>query len=212
MRILSKNELPENYKDLKIIKSHDRDRCVKMNTLLERTLSRCNDMYAEYQLETNLLRENCQREGFSSGFDMFFSQLLQFIEQYSDLQNARLETLKESLTQSIKSSFNDTMIVERILHHLHEKCGQIKPLKIILPSNIRLSGHIDHSNFIFSNEENITLQTERDSIRFPISLICQQWMDKAESNIAIQDEYLEELVPQLLNNINKKIQHLIESY
>lgn len=212
MRIIPKDHLPDNFQDTTIIKKSTRNRCIKMHSILEKTLSRCNEMYSEYQSHTVQLRDRCQKEGFSLGFEIFFSQLLQFIDQYTSLQEARIKNLQESMHQSIKSSFDDTVIIERILHHLQEKCGQLKPLRVILPHTVKLDAHIDASNFTFSTEENITVQTDLDSIRFPISSIYQKWLDESIQSVDLQSEYLQELLPHLLLSMQRRISLLLDNH
>lgn len=210
--MISKSELPENYHSAKVIRSSERTRCQRMTSALERTLKRCNEMYAEYESHTVSLRKNSQKEGFTQGFELFFSQLFTFLEEYDKRQNRRLEDLRESIINSVKSSFHDTVIVQRILHHLHEQCGQQKPLRIIIPKQVNLPDGIDLSNYIFSDDSHITLQNDMDSIRFPSSAICQKWLDTADSSIIPRTENINELLPNLLNDINKKINYLIENY
>jgi len=210
--MISKSELPENYHSAKIIRSAERSQCQRMASALERTLKRCNEMYAEYEAHTITLRKQSQKEGFTQGFELFFSQLFIFLEEYEKRQNSRLEGLRESIINSVKSSFHDSVIVDRILHHLHEQCGHQKPLRIIIPKQVKLPEGADLSSYTFSDDSHITLQNDRDSIRFPSSAICQEWLDSADKVTIARTEDINELLPRLLSDISNKINYLIENY
>lgn len=95
MRTISKDNLPLHYHQHTVIKGKERCHYQRMATSLERTLARCNEMYAEYESHTLVLRENSRKEGFSVGFELFFSQMLKFlmIMKKDSLSDSRLSEI-----------------------------------------------------------------------------------------------------------------------
>ncbi|WP_299999376.1 type III secretion protein [uncultured Cedecea sp.] len=209
MRMISGNNLPLNYHQHSIIKGKERDHYQRMAASLERTLARCNEMYAEYESHTVLLRENSQKEGFSMGFELFFSQLVDFLEDYEKRQKIRLTTFRSKLLSSIKESFNDTVIVERIIHNLQIQSGQHKPLRIIIPKTVKLPTGADDSNYILTDDNHITIQNDMDSIRFPIDSVCQQWLAESDESIHSLSQEIDKLSPDFLENIGQQPPHII---
>ncbi|MCS3431557.1 type III secretion protein [Klebsiella sp. BIGb0407] len=204
MRIIPADNLPSNYQQYTVIKSKERDHYQRMAISLERTLARCNEMYAEYESHTVVLRENSQKEGFSVGFELFFSQLVKFLDDYEKRQCNRLSSFRNKLLTSIKESFNDTVIVERIIHNLQVQSGQEKPLRIIIPGTVKLPEGIDHSNYIFTDDNHITIQNDMDSIRFPIDSICQQWITKSDNTIRPLSLEIDKLIPEFIDSFSQK--------
>lgn len=201
MRIISKDKLPPDYHHQSVIKCKERNHYYKMAVALERTLASCNEMYAAYEAHTLIFRENSQKEGFIAGFETFLSQLVNFLDNYEERQQARLVKLRESILNTIKESFHDTVIIERIIHNLQMQCNQQKPLRIILPKSVQLPEDIDTSNYILTDDNHITIQNEMDSIRFPIDSVCHQWMINADNAIYPLSQEISGLIPALLKNI-----------
>lgn len=204
MRTIPKNNLPLNYHRYDVIKGKERDHYQRMSASLERTLARCNEMYAEYESHTLILRENSQNEGFAVGLDIFFSQLIKFLDNYEKKQHIRLNTFRSTLFNSIKESFNDSVIVERIIHNLQVQSGQQKPLRIIIPKTVKLPEGIDDSNYIMTDDSHITIQNDMDSIRFPIDSVCQQWIIESDNTIHSLNQHIDKLIPAFMNSINKE--------
>lgn len=204
MRTISKNSLPLDYHNHSVIKGKERDHYQRMAKSLERTLARCNEMYAEYESHTVVLRENSQKEGFSAGFELFFSQLAEFLDDYEKRQRIRLKTFRNKLLGSIKESFNDAVIVERIIHNLQVQSGQQKPLRIIIPKTAKLPDGVDHSNYILSDDNHITIQNNMDSIRFPIDSICQHWITESDNSIHTLTQEIDKLIPAFIDSISEK--------
>ncbi|MBS0846910.1 type III secretion protein [Citrobacter sp. JGM124] len=201
MRVIPISDLPPDHHNLSVIHFKERDRNKRLATALERTLASCSKMHKEYESRTLVLRENSQKEGFISGVEMFMTQLIHFINSYEKLQNARLEALRTSIMNSIKNSFHDTVIVERIIHNLQVQCNQQKPLRIIIPKRVKIPDNIDYSSYIFSEDSNITIQNDMDSIRFPIDSVCQKWMTHADNEIYIFNKDISELIPEMISKI-----------
>lgn len=210
MRTIINDELPQDFNKHTLIKSNERNRHRSMAAALERTFNRCSEMYTEYESHIVTLRENGEKEGFVTGFKLFFSQLRTMIENYERLQEVRIHSLRENLHNALKSSLQDTVIVERIIHHLKVECGQQKPLKIIIPKSVHLDKNIDTSSYFFCEENHITVQNDVDSIRFPSDLLCHQWLSDAEAETVSLNKEIENLIPDLLGEIVNQLTELSE--
>ncbi|WP_168385276.1 type III secretion protein [Erwinia amylovora] len=210
MRIITSDELPRDFNKQILIKSNERNRHRSMATALEKTLNRCSEIYSEYELHTVELRENCAKEGFTTGFKLFFSQLTAMLDNYERLQEARIQSFRDNLHNALKSSLQDTVIVERIIHHLQGECGHQKPLKIIIPKSVQLQDNTDTSNYLFCEDNHITVQNDVDSIRFPSDSLCQQWLSAAEDQIVSSNKEIESLIPDLLSDIIIQLTELSE--
>lgn len=211
MRMIPKGSLPPDFEQSDIIKVKERNHYQRMTSSLERTLARCNEMYAEYENQTVTLRENSKREGFAEGFNLFFSQLIMFVEEYDRKQTERLNTLQNTLLSSIKSAFNDSVIVERIIHHLQVQCGQQKPLRIIIPRSVKLPDGVDDSHYTFTDDSHITIQNEMDSIRFPVDSVCQQWMSQADNAVVPLTQQINTLTPEVMAHITEVSERFFDS-
>ncbi|WP_168414245.1 type III secretion protein [Erwinia amylovora] len=210
MRIITSDELPRDFNKQTLIKSNERNRHRSMATALEKTLNRCSEIYSEYELHTVELRENCAKKGFTTGFKLFFSQLTAMLDNYERLQEARIQSFRDNLHNALKSSLQDTVIVERIIHHLQGECGHQKPLKIIIPKSVQLQDNTDTSNYLFCEDNHITVQNDVDSIRFPSDSLCQQWLSAAEDQIVSSNKEIESLIPDLLSDIIIQLTELSE--
>ncbi|KFX17948.1 MULTISPECIES: hypothetical protein [Pectobacterium] len=205
MRTITKNELPKNLSKLTLIKSSERARYRRMVNALESTLRRCSEIHEEYESHTVKLRENCEKEGFSTGFHLFFSQLITMLDQYEKLQNLRMVNMREHLIVALKSSLHDPVIVERIIHHLQEKCGHQKDLKIVIPKIIPLPDGVDTSHYQFTDDNHITVQNETEAIRFPSESLCWEWIHYADNEIDSLNKKLNGVIPETLASIATKL-------
>ncbi|MBN3264695.1 type III secretion protein [Pectobacterium brasiliense] len=201
MRTITKNELPQDFSKLTLIKSSERARYRRMANALESTLKRCSEIHEEYESHTIKLRENCEKEGFSTGFYLFFSQLLTMLDQYEKQQNSRMITMREHLVTALKSSLHDPVIVERIIHHLQEKCGHQKDLKIVIPKIIPLPDDVDTSHYQFTDDNHITVQNETEAIRFPSESLCWEWIHYADDEIDSLNKKINGIIPDTLSSI-----------
>lgn len=210
MRTIISGELPKDFNKHILIKSNERNRHRSMAAALERTFSRCNEIHTEYESHSVQLRENDKKEGFAAGFKLFFSQLQSMIEDYERLQDARIHSLRESLHNTLKLSLQDTVIVERIIHHLEIKCGNRKPLKIIIPKSVYLNKDTATSHYLFCDENHITVQNDVDAIRFPSDALCHQWLSDAEADIVSLNDRIGDLIPDFLGEIVNQLTELSE--
>ncbi|MGP3590885.1 hypothetical protein [Vagococcus sp. WN89Y] len=211
MRTISNDELPQDWHAQTLIKSSERSRYRQMATALERTLTRCSEIHAEYESQTVAIREYSEKEGFSAGFALFFSQVITLLDEYEKRQNARFNALRDNLNSALESSLHDPVIVERIIHHLQEKCGHQKALRIIIPKEVPLPVGADASNYLFSDDNHITIQTDTDSIRFPGGALCRQWLTQAENEITPMNENINTLIPELLHKLGNQLLDLSDN-
>lgn len=201
MRTITIDELPEDLHRLTVIKSSERTRHQRMAVALERTLNRCSEIHAEYELQTVRLRENCERQAFQTGFELFFSQLVTLIDEYQRQQQKRQEVYRQQIATALNQSLHDPTIVERIIHHLQEQCGHQKALRIIIPRAVKLPEGADISNYLYTDDNHITVQNDMDAVRFPSETLCRTWLQQADEKTAGFNETINNLTPDMLRNL-----------
>ncbi|WP_435953326.1 type III secretion protein [Dryocola sp. BD626] len=205
MRTITIDELPEDLHRLTVIKSSERTRHQRMAVALERTLNRCSEIHAEYELQTVRLRENCERQAFQTGFELFFSQLVTLIDEYQRQQQKRQEVYRQQIATALNQSLHDPTIVERIIHHLQEQCGHQKALRIIIPRAVKLPDGADISNYMYTDDNHITVQNDMDAVRFPSETLCRTWLQQADEKTAGFNETINNLTPDMLRNLAGKL-------
>jgi hypothetical protein len=205
MRTITIDELPEDLHRQAVIKLGERTRHQRMAVALERTLNRCSEIHAEYEIQTVRLRESCERQGFNAGFELFFSQLIALLDEYQRRQQQREKQFRQHVTEALSKSLHDPTIVERIIHHLQERCGHQKALRIIIPAAVKLPNGADASNYQYTDDNHITVQNDMDAIRFPSESLCQQWLQHAEEKVVPLDAAINALIPNLLRDIAGKL-------
>lgn len=205
MRTITIDELPEDLHRLTVIKSSERTRHQRMAVALERTLNRCSEIHAEYELQTVRLRENCERQAFQTGFELFFSQLVTLLDEYQRQQQKRQEVFRQQIATALNQSLHDPMIVERIIHHLQEQCGHQKALRIVIPRAVKLPDGADISNYLYTDDNHITVQNDMDAVRFPSETLCRTWLQQADEKTAGFNETINNLTPDMLRNLAGKL-------
>lgn len=205
MRTITIDELPEDLHRLTVIKSSERTRHQRMAVALERTLNRCSEIHAEYELQTVRLRENCERQAFQTGFELFFSQLVTLLDEYQRQQQKRQEVYRQQIATALNQSLHDPTIVERIIHHLQEQCGHQKALRIIIPRAVKLPEGADISNYLYTDDNHITVQNDMDAVRFPSETLCRTWLQQADEKTAGFNETINNLTPDMLRNLAGKL-------
>lgn len=201
MRTITTDTLPEDIDNQVVVKSGERTRHQRMTVALERTLSRCSEIHAEYELQTISLRESSEQQGFEAGFRLFFDQMVALIDDYQRLQHQHQMQFREQVGNALKSALHDSMIVNRIIHHLQEKCGHQKALRIIIPTAVKLPEGADASNYQFTDDNHITVQNDMDAIRFPSESLCRQWLHHADEKVAPTEAVMTHLAPDVLRDI-----------
>lgn len=205
MRTITLDELPDDLQCQVVIKSSERSRHHRMASALERTLSRCSEVHAEAERRTAALRENYKKQAFQAGFTLIFDQLVLLLDEYQRQQIQRQAVYRRHIATALKKSLNDPMIVERIIHHLQEQCGHQKALRIIIPRAVKLPEGSDTSNYQFTDDNHITVQNDRDAVRFPCESLCREWLLNADENIAPLNDTINNLTPELLRDLAGKL-------
>lgn len=205
MRTITIDELPEDLHRLTVIKSSERTRHQRMAVALERTLNRCSEIHAEYELQTVRLRENCERQAFQTGFELFFSQLVTLLDEYQCQQQKRQGVFRQQIATALNQSLHDPMIVERIIHHLQEQCGHQKALRIVIPRAVKLPDGADISNYLYTDDNHITVQNDMDAVRFPSETLCRTWLQQADEKTAGFNQTINNLTPDMLRNLAGKL-------
>lgn len=205
MRTITIDELPDDLHRQVVIKSKERTRHQRMASALERTLNYCSEMHFEAERQMATLRENCEKEAFQAGFHLFFNQIVTLLDEYQRQQIERQVAYRQHIAATLKKSLNDTMIVERIIHHLQEQCGHQKALRIIIPAAVKLPEGVDASNYQYTHDSHITVQNDRDAVRFPSETLCQQWLQYADEHIAPLNNTINNLIPDMLRDLAGKL-------
>lgn len=205
MRTITIDELPEDLHRLTVIKSSERTRHQRIAMALERTLNRCSEIHVEYELQTVRLRENLERQAFQTGFELFFSQLVTLLDEYQRQQQKRQEVFRQQIGTALNQSLHDPMIVERIIHHLQEQCGHQKALRIVIPRAVKLPEGADISNYLYTDDNHITVQNDMDAVRFPSETLCRTWLQQADEKTAGFNETINNLTPDMLRNLAEKL-------
>lgn len=205
MRTITIDELPEDLHRLVVIKSSERNRHQQMAMALERTLNRCSEMHAEYELQAAELREKFERQAFQSGFELFFSQLVTMLDEYQRQQQQRQALFRQHIATALSQSLHDPLIVDRIIHHLQEQCGHQEALRIVIPRAVELPDNADLSNYLFTDDNHITVQNDIAAVRFPSDTLCQTWLAEADEKSVDLNESINNLVPEMLRNLAEKL-------
>lgn len=211
MRIINNIQLPPDLNDLIVIKSNEKTGYHKMHMALERTLSKCSEIRLENELYVAQLRDKAEKDGFHSGFQLFFSELLTMLDNYENIQSIRMANYRLHLLDAVKEAFLDPIIVERIISYLSEKSIGRNMLTVILPRAVKLSAELSNIKYQFTEEDHITVQNDLESIRFPIQSICSQWLKQADENTDALNSKLNTLGPNLLRGIAEKLMSISEN-
>lgn len=206
MRTLSRAELPENCDNEILIKSGARRRQRRLSNALEMTLRRCREIHAEQNKHTVEMRARSEKEGFSAGFQHFFSMLIDMLEAYESLLYERQAIQHQQLQEAITQALHDPIAVERIVTHLHDYFDSRSELTLILPAGLPVPEAHAHLTCLTTEDEHITLQCGMQALRFPIDTLCQQWITQADKDIQHINQKLNELIPSTLTRIVEQLQ------
>lgn len=182
-----------------VIKAQDRIRNNKMAEALERTLERCN-----------AIRREAVQQGFEEGFRQVMTLLVSFLEHYEQQQIERMRVFRASLSASISESLSDPVIVERVITHMEEVCGQHKPVRIFVPSHIILPDKADRTVVQCGDDNNITVQLGKEIIRFSSGSLVNEWLTSANHDIAPFDSALKAAIPHFYRDIATQLNGLSE--
>ncbi|ADP12400.1 conserved uncharacterized protein [Erwinia sp. Ejp617] len=197
MRFISSKELPNGIYGNILIKSTLITRHRNMASALERTLSHCNKIRIECESRLIETRENCEKEGYSSGLQLFFTQLMNMLDDYEVQQNTRMASFEQSVIDAVQKSFDDMVIVERIIHHIKINCCQQNIKKIIVPRTVQLPDSVEMPNYQYTDDKHITVESEKEAIRFQSAPLCRQWLIHAENKMANINKDISKIIPDI---------------
>ncbi|CAO96961.1 hypothetical protein [Erwinia tasmaniensis] len=205
MRKITENELPtDSYSNI-LIKSSLVSRYQRLSSALERTLIHCNQIHLEYESRKDELQERYQKEGYTAGLQLIFSQLTMMLDDYEQQHSTRIEKLKSLINDAVRTSFDDPVIVERIIYHIKRICKQQNIRKIIVPRTVQFKDDADLSDYIFTDGSDITLQGDKEAVRFQSTSLCQQWLEQAAVEMSSIDENINKIVPDFLYEMGQKL-------
>ncbi len=210
MRFISSKELPHDIYGKILIKSTMVTRYRNMASALERTLFHCNKIRIESEAHLNETRENFEKEGFSLGLQLFFSQLITMLDDYEQQQSARMKLFEESVMDAVRNSFDDTVIVERIIYYIKKNCCQQNIKKIILPRTVQLPENIEMPHYQYTDDQHITVQSDKEAIRFQNAPLCRQWLVHAKNKTINVNQDISKLIPDVFIDIGLKLINLGE--
>lgn len=205
MRIITSKELPADIYGDVLIKSSQVTYYRRLSSALERTLSQCSDIHFEFESQKNELQENCKKEGYATGLQLFFSQLTKMLDDYEQLYNSRMDTFRSLMIEAVGTSFDDPVIVERIIYHIKRICSQQSMHKVIIPRTVQLPDGADTSNYLFTDSSHITIQGDKDAIRFQSTPLCQQWLEQAALEMTEINENIYKIIPDVLYDIGHRL-------
>ncbi|CCG87057.1 hypothetical protein [Erwinia piriflorinigrans] len=205
MRLITSEELPaETHADV-LIKLSQITRYRRLSSALERTLCQCSDIHFEFESRKDELQENYKKEGYATGLQLFFSQLTIMLDDYEQQYNLRMDTFKSLMIEAVSTSFDDPVIVERIVYHMKRICSQQNMHKVIIPQTVKLPAGADKSNYLFTDSSHITIQGEKDAIRFQSTPLCQQWLEQAALEMTEINDSIHKIIPDVLYGIGHKL-------
>lgn len=205
MRKITENELPTHTYSNVLIKSSLVSRYQRLSLALERTLIHCNEIYLEYESRKDELRERYKKEGYTAGLQLFFSQLTTMLDDFELQHNTRIETLNTLVSEAVRTSFDDPVIVERVIYHIKRICSQQNVKKIIVPRTVQFKDNADLSDYILTDGSDITLQGDKEAVRFQSTSLCQQWLEQAAVEISSIDASIYQIVPDFLYEMGHKL-------
>lgn len=205
MRIITNKELPSDTYGNVLIKSSLVTRYRRLSSALEQTLNQCSDIHLEFESRKNELQENCKKEGYATGLHLFFSQLTIMLDDYEKQYNLHMDAFRSLMIEAVSTSFDDPVIVERIIYHMKRICSQQNMHKVIIPRTVQLPDGADKSNYLFTDSSHITIQGDKDAIRFQSTSLCQQWLEQAALEMADINENIHKIIPDVLYDIGHKL-------
>ncbi|MFT8211954.1 MAG: type III secretion protein [Symbiopectobacterium sp.] len=212
MRTVSLAELPEDCRNLVLIKSDTRKRLCRSQDAIEHTLRRCQEIHDEQKRASAEVKKQQEREGFSTGFQLFFTTILSMLNDYEALQHERWTKQRQHLQEALTQTLHDPVIVEYAIMQLKEHCNYSDSMTLILPDALPVPDLMPHITYLSTQENHITLQCGTRALRFPIEAPCQQWMAQADTATQELTLQLNALTPATLQDIIKILQQAMLTF
>lgn len=185
MRKICRSELPENYSNAVLIKSHARNSHYQRMVAVEKTLEHCRRIRSEYESELDELKFQNQQDGFSAGFEIFLNQFLSIIDLYHKRRSYVFSSYKQHLKALLENLLFDPDIIEvvisKIQKEFHEQ--EDKDFIFVFPEKFRsvFDGNV---NCLFSDGPDITLKNSSEIIRFPYGDVCEEIFESMDSHVS----------------------------
>ncbi|WKX25767.1 type III secretion protein [Tatumella ptyseos] len=211
MRTIKSDQLPDDVKHLNIVKAKERTRYLKLAKALERTMVRCCEIRTAAESETRQMRDEYERQGFETGFQLFFSQIVSLLSDYHHHHQHQQQQFREQVNHSIRETLQDATIVQLIIDQLQKKCGVQPPLNVVIPATVKLPNESPFTTYLYTDDNHISVQNSEGILRFPSEALCRQWLIQAESAIAPLDAEVNRLAPEAIHTIIEQLKRLSQT-
>lgn len=211
MRTISLAELPEECRSSVLITAKNRKQQYRSQNAIEHTLRRCHEIQDELKREADEIKKQKEKEGFSTGFKLFFTTMLSILNDYETLQHERWTEQRHHLQKALTETLHDPIIVEYIVTQLNGHCRHSDTMTLILPEGVAVPDLSPHLTCLTTHENHITLQCGSHALRFPTETLCQQWMTQADNETQTFTRQLNALTPATLQEIIETLQQAIST-
>lgn len=213
MRTVSLAELPEECRNSVLITAKNRKQHYRFfHNAIEHSLRRCHEIHNEQMRAADEIKKQKEKEGFSTGFKLFFTTMLSILNDYETLQHKRWTEQRQHLQNAITQTLHDPIIVEYLVTQLNAHCRHSDTMTLILPEGVAvpdISPQSLHLTCLTTHENHITLQCGSHALRFPAETLFQQWMAQADNETQTFTQQLNALTPAMLQEIIETLQQAI---
>lgn len=209
MRTVSLAKLPEECRDSVLITAKNRKQHYRSHNAIEHALRRCHEIHDEQMRAADEIKQQKEKEGFSTGFKLFFTTLLSILNDYETLQHQRWTVQRQHLQNAMTQTLHDPIIVEYLVTQLKAHCRPSDAMTLIIPEGVAVPDISPHLTCLTTHENHITLQCGSHAIRFPAETLCQQWMAQADNETQTFTQQLNALTPATLQEIIETLQQAI---
>lgn len=211
MRTISLAELPDECRDSVLITAKNRKQQCRSQNAIEHILRRCHEIHDEQKQASEEIKKQKEKEGFSTGFKLFFTTMLSMLNDYETLQHKRWTEQRQLLRKALTQTLHDPIIVEYVVTQLNAHCSHNDAMTLILPDGVAVPEISPHVTCLTTHENHITLQCGSHALRFPVEALCQQWMAQADSETQALTQQLNALTPAMLQEIIQMLQQVMST-
>lgn len=209
MRTVSLAELPEECRDSVLITARNRKQQSRSHNAIEHTLHRCHEIHDEQKRAADEIKKQKEKEGFSTGFKLFFTTILSMLNDVETLQQQRWTEQRHHLQKAMIQTLHDPVIVEYLVTQLNAHCRHSDAMTLILPEGVAVPDISPHLTCLTTHENHITLQCGSHALRFPAETLCQQWMAQADNDTQSLTQQLNGLTQATLQEIIETLEQAI---
>ncbi len=142
-----------------------------------------------------------------AGFSQCFDQLLTLLNDYEALQRERFVAMREQLLATLEGALYDAVILERIVAHLQSHDDTETTPTLFLPMEISPPPALSHLTCLPTKESHITLQVGTKALRFPVKLLCQQWIETVDVKTEHLDRQMREMILTAQEDVIDKLKN-----